>query len=94
MNLRQEAVQDILEAARWYETQSPGLGERFEDALAVVFRGIEMMPESHRVVYRDVRRAVLQGFPFVVYYQLVEGDALVIAVTHARRDPGHWKSRV
>lgn len=40
----------------------------------------------------EIRRAVLQRFPYAVYFRLVEDDILVLAVL-GRQHPGRWQSR-
>lgn len=44
-------------------------------------------------VKSGVRRYVLRRFPFLIVYRVLESQVEVIAVTHARRRPGYWKSR-
>jgi toxin ParE1/3/4 len=44
-------------------------------------------------VYKDVRKAVVNRFPYVVLYREEPGALVVIAVFHAARDPNVWKSR-
>jgi hypothetical protein len=39
--VRDEAEEDIAEAALWYETPSPGLGDTFLDAVKYAQRAIE-----------------------------------------------------
>jgi plasmid stabilization system protein ParE len=41
-----------------------------------------------------LRRAVIQRFPFAVFYEVTTDEIQVIAVFHSRRDPEMWKSRV
>jgi hypothetical protein len=40
-----------------------------------------------------VRRYVMCRFPFLVVYRVVGSEIEVIAVAHARRRPGYWRSR-
>jgi plasmid stabilization system protein ParE len=92
--IRPEAEQDIIESVQWYEDQRKGLGDRFKAALERVLQQIELFPESHRIVYDPIRRALLQRFPFAVYYRVANAEVVVVAVVHSRRDPGSWMSRV
>jgi len=50
---------DAFEAALWYESERPGLGIEFIDALRAACRQIEGMPLRFRMVSGDVRRAIL-----------------------------------
>jgi plasmid stabilization system protein ParE len=49
--------------------------------------------ELFPVVYKQVRRALLRRFPYVVYY-LVERDLLeVLACVHGKQHPRTWRRR-
>jgi hypothetical protein len=37
---------------------------------------------------------MLERFPFSVVYRVGEHGALVVAVAHARRRPGYWRTRL
>ena len=91
--LRPAARADLLAARDWYEQQRPGLGETFAEAVDVIFRRIEEMPESFAATFRDVRRAKLRKFPYVVYYRVLAERIEVIAVLHGHRDPRIWQYR-
>jgi plasmid stabilization system protein ParE len=96
MNLRYRAAAklDVQEAREWYGEISPELEARFARAIADTL-GIALdHPRAFPVVHRrDVRRAVVSGFPYQVFYRL-RGDLLVvIAVTHSSRHPRHWQRR-
>ncbi|HEX4611358.1 MAG TPA: type II toxin-antitoxin system RelE/ParE family toxin [Urbifossiella sp.] len=77
-----------------YEGRQTKLGRTFADAVESVLRGIGATPKMHAVVFGDIRRAVVRGFPYCIYY--LEEPALVpvISVFHTSRDPKIWQSRV
>ncbi len=92
---RLKAHDELNEAYTWYEeSQQPQLGDEFLDCVDDVINRICLMPESYAIVYRDIRRAVVNRFPYAVYYRLVSSRVIVIAVFHGRRDPQAWQSRV
>lgn len=94
MIFKPEAAQDVLDAVAWYESQRQGTGARFSKSLDKAFQRIKLMPEAPRILSRNVRRVLMTGFPFAVYYHIDEGEIVVLAVIHSRRDPRLWKSRV
>jgi hypothetical protein len=50
-------------------------------------------PLVWREIDHDVRRFLVERFPYGIYYT-VEGDCVVIwAVKHLRRDPDYWQER-
>jgi plasmid stabilization system protein ParE len=97
--VRPEAAVDIEEAHDWYESRSLGLGDRFLDAvgetIALVRDAPTRFPEKHREPDLSIRRALVDGFPYGVFFIWDEAaDATsVIACMHAHRDPRRWLQR-
>src|SRR5579872_3837955 len=59
-------------AAEWYEERVPGYGERLFDVVEAAVASIERHPRAgprfeHPRIKREVRRALLQGFPYSIY---------------------------
>lgn len=86
------ADREFEDAANWYQREA-GLGEQFVARIQEVLDRIGQMPELHAVVYRDIRRARVQRFPYGVYYRILADRIEVIAVSHNKRDPRSWRSR-
>lgn len=84
---------DISEAARRYEQERPGLGERFVAELDESLARIAMGPMQFPKVDEGVRRCGFPHFPYAIYF-LSEEPCVVIAVLHRRRDPLVWKRRI
>lgn len=76
-----------------YEVRRAGLGESFADAVQVVLDRIASMPQLHRAVFGDIRRAVVHGFPYCVYYREESSRVRVLSAFHTGRDPNIWRSR-
>ena len=88
-----EALGEFIAAGRYYNRQVPGLGDRFVDEIEVAIRKILAAPMTWRVVEEDVRRYLVHGFPYGIYYT-IEGDVIVIwAVKHLRRNQDYWQKR-
>ena len=93
-SFRSAARDDVRAARDWYEEQHPGLGAAFIQRLEACIAKIERNPEIAPVVDEETRRAQLRRFPYVVYYELLDNDdILVLAVWHSRIDPEGWKER-
>lgn len=90
---RPEVREELNEVYRWYESQQLGLGDDFLDCVEKVLSRIGQKPESYSIIYRDIRRALIQRFPYVVYYRIISSRVIVIAVFHGRRDPKMWQTR-
>lgn len=98
VRLLEEAETEAQEAARWYEERQAGLGQQFLDALTHALEIIERQPQAFSRVStndanREVRRCVLQRFPYLIFYEVRAEEALVLAVAHARRRPNYWQHR-
>src|SRR6056297_731172 len=93
VRLRDEAERDLQEAASWYESQKPGLGDDFLDTVLEMTRSIEQSPLSFPVVHRGTHRAVLSRFPFAVFHIIQDSEISVISVMHGSRDPSRWQRR-
>ena len=93
LKLEPEAEAEFLEAAEWYTARSPRLGTAFRDAVSVVLETIEEAPQRFPVALRDIRKARVRRFPYVVYYVVLPEATTVIAIIHGRRDPRRWAGR-
>ena len=93
IRLLPEAKDEFDAAADWYEQQT-GRGVEFVARVRDVLQRISVNPRLHGFVYQDVRKAVVQRFPFIMLYREDQGEILVIAVFHTSRDPTVWQSRV
>ena len=91
--LRAAAAADLDEAFGWYEDQRAGLGEDFRNAVDSTLAHVAENPEAYAVILRDTRRALVQRFPYGVFYRLVDGDVVVVACLHVKRHPRTWRSR-
>ncbi|MFW8564836.1 type II toxin-antitoxin system RelE/ParE family toxin [Orrella sp. 11846] len=86
-----EAKQDLAEALDWYEARQSGLGRRF---LAEISSCLERIrPMMYAKVRSETRRAVVNRFPFAVFYYIDANEVVVLAVLHMSRDPQRWMQR-
>ena len=68
IRFRPEAEADVLEAHVWYRERGLSLAEEFLRSLDASLDLIRRLPESHPVVHRQVRRALLRRFPYGIFY--------------------------
>lgn len=91
--IRRPAERELKQAMHWYDQRRAGLGDELLDEVRDVLGRVLDRPLSFPVVYRDIRRALLDRFPYGVLFRL-RGDAVVVtAFHHARRDPKRWQDR-
>ena len=94
MQIRRAAEFDLTAAQMWYETQVSGLGRQFHLEVSQVFARLTETPLIYSTVYRDVRRAVVHRFPYLIWYRVLGQDVIVLACTHGRQDPDIVISRL
>ena len=100
MNLRALAeAEDEVDSARSYLNQQvDGLGDRFLDDLHATFRAIRLQPNGYPLVEtlrrnQQYHRALLKTFRYVVVFEIVSDEVLIVAVAHTSRAPNYWLGR-
>lgn len=85
--VRPLAERDLLDAQLWYNDKSLAVGTRFRQCVDDVLQILTMTPLIFPTAHRDVRRATVQHFPYLLYYAVRRNRVLVLGCFHARRDP-------
>jgi plasmid stabilization system protein ParE len=85
--VRQLAEQDLLEAQVWYTGKNPNLGDRFRSSVDRVLQLLGDSPLIFPSVYGKVRRASIEGFPYLLYYVVLPDRVSILGCFHARRNP-------
>ena len=80
LHLWDEADLDVLDAVAWYEDQRAGLGAEFLIELDGVMQRIVQTPFQLPGIKENVRRALLQRFPYSVYFQVGDETVGVLSV--------------
>jgi plasmid stabilization system protein ParE len=93
-----EAEEEIAAGIAWYEARRAGLGREFLDEVRAAIRslatpGPECRPALGISTEFGVRRKLLRRFPYVVLFVEFARVVRIIAVAHAHRRPGYWKTR-
>ena len=78
----------------WYETQQPGLAKEFYKEFAAMSDRLAITPFIYPVLHRNVRRAVLHRFPYLVWYLVQDSLVIVIACTHSKINPNKLTIRL
>ena len=94
-----EAVQELEEAAAWYEARMPGLGTKlvdaFENALSLLEGELPpLTPMLGTAGQRGAKRLLLHRFPFSLIAIERSDELIIVALVHHARRPGYWKSRL
>jgi toxin ParE1/3/4 len=82
-------------AIDWYDLQSPGLGNEFEDAVSHSLHAIGTNPHQYQIVRGEIRRAPLgRRFPYFILYGITDDEVVVLRCVHGSRDPRKWPDRM
>jgi toxin ParE1/3/4 len=94
LRVRKLAHAEIQAAFEWYLARSSRAAAEFLDAVDDAIRSIERAPRRQAIVRGQLRRRLLNGFPYAVYYKLYPRLISVVGVIHGRRHPAAWLRRV
>ena len=88
-----EAEQDLVDGALFYEAQDPGLGDYFLDSLSADIDSLQLYGGIHPV-RRGYHYLLASTFPYAIYYRLVSRVVHVEAVLDCRRNPDWIEARL
>lgn len=96
IRLTDNAESDLNESYKWYENQKINLGVEF---IKTINRTIELIKENpflYKSVYKNVRKAKINKFPFNIYYLITPqfNQIDIFGILHDSRNPLIWKTRI
>ncbi len=93
IRLREEAEIDLAEASTWYQHQQEGLAHEFLDEVLSLLKSVQDRPLSYPVIHRELRRAIINRFPFCIFFRVEPDTIIIFAIMHATRNPARWQER-
>jgi len=92
------ALDEIAEAAQWYDSQRAGLGHEFWQCIDETLKQIEEYPfrfskSEFATSEADLRFAIVRRFKYVVHFLVESDECQIVSVAHAARKPGYWLRR-
>jgi toxin ParE1/3/4 len=92
------ALEEIADAALWFDEQRRGLGLEFWQSIDETLKRIEEHPlEFGRSEFAtpelDLRSAAVRRFNYVVQFLVEAEEVQIVAIAHAARRPGYWLRR-
>ncbi|HEX6716633.1 MAG TPA: type II toxin-antitoxin system RelE/ParE family toxin [Pyrinomonadaceae bacterium] len=90
---RRIAKREFDDAISWYQERREGLGRELRVAVEQQLGRIALTPYQFACVKGEVRRAVLQRFPYSIYFIVEDDRIVVLAIFHARRAPSQLEDR-
>lgn len=89
-----ESEVEFTEAMDYYEGCEPGLGYDFSIEVFTSIQNIVNYPTAWPVIEEDVRRCLVNRFPYGIIYSIEQDGVFILAVMHLRRHPDYWKKRI
>lgn len=98
LRLHQRSLDEIREAASWFDARSLGLGTRFVGAVRDVLDSLESNPTRFATLETlspdiPIRQALIADIPYLVVFELFAEEVSVYPVSHAARRPNYWRRR-
>lgn len=93
------ALEEISEAAVWFDSQRAGLGDEFWQSVDAMLLRIEKNPlgfarSELATPDLDIRFAVIRRFNYVIHFLVETNEVQVASVAHGARRPGYWLRRI
>ncbi len=93
-----EVEEDLYQAVLWYEDRESGLGLQllgaYDAARLSVEERADRLPRLETMrTQRDIRRMFLQRFPFMIVFEVVQQEVVILAVAHFSQKPHSWSRR-
>lgn len=89
-----EAEAEFLEASRYYELEAPGVGMAFIVEVHRAVKAIVARPLSAPEVRGNIRKKLINRFPYNLLYAFESDQIVIVAVAHHKRRPTYWQSRL
>ncbi len=89
-----DARLDAIAAYDWYAERSQQAADAFQQELQDAGCAIQRSPERWARFLFGTRRYVMKRYPFVLVDRIATERIEILAVAHAKRNPGYWKERL
>jgi plasmid stabilization system protein ParE len=89
-----DARAEFDEAFDWYAKRSVGAAIGFASEIDVAVESIIADPERFVRTYAGCQLCRVKRYPYCLVYQHSADSITVIAVAHAKRRPGYWRTRL
>jgi plasmid stabilization system protein ParE len=88
------AQQEWLEALEWlYANLDETTAEVLNAAIERAFQHLAQFPRLGAPYQGEIRKLVLAGTPYLMFYALRRREVRILAIAHASRNPGYWRGR-
>ena len=88
-----DAEAELKEAFNWYRQRSHLAANGFRNAVFAAVDSLERTASMRPKTEDGFSYIVLERYPYTVYFDVTNNEAIVVAIAHHRRRPSYWRSR-
>jgi len=88
------AKQELKSAVDYYDSCSDGLGKQFALEIKKSLSHIARYPHAWTLVRNNVRRYIINRFPYVIIYYLDVNNIIIVAIMNSSQQPEYWINRI
>jgi hypothetical protein len=85
--LASDAINDIDQAVRYYNSISDGLGFEFANTIDRFFMKNQQVPTASAIRYDTVRVKPVDTFPFAIHYTITVSQIIILRVFNTHQRP-------
>jgi plasmid stabilization system protein ParE len=93
VELDPRAEEEARVAFLWYLERSERAAAAFEREIERAIERIGQSPEVYPITEDELRRYLLDRFPYTVLYAIGPANVRIVAISHQHRRPGYWLPR-
>jgi plasmid stabilization system protein ParE len=94
LRVTEAAMEEFLDAVRFYRDQNVEIALRFDRDFALVLSMISERPLPGTPFRHGTRRKLFPGFPYAVIYTIGVAETVVHVVCHQHRELEYWAGRL
>lgn len=99
IRLDDEARDEIIATARYYEERERGRGELFSDAAFAHIDRLNGLPNAGAPVWGVngvllARQVRMRTYPYLIVYVVSDDQIRVVAIAHEKQMPLYWSPRL
>jgi toxin ParE1/3/4 len=84
---------DVIDGADWYDARHPSLGTDFVTRVRSAVNLLIEDPERRTASDYGVRYWPVERFPYVIFYDLLNTEVILLGVMHTSQDSTKWLLR-
>lgn len=87
------ANDELHDAENWYHEINETLASSFVESIEVAVERIARAPQRWPICVDEFRQILVDRFPYVLIYRVMNEEVQILAVAHVKRKPGYWRDR-